>query len=859
MAPLSAKQQLDRARRVFGRILSGSTDDLKKLSTPYRGNVDGYGGGVLQGWVVRRKSQHDPLRVGLFVDGGMIATRVANQNRPDVQAAGYGDGKSGFAFPIDDTTLETIIANGGEASVHVLDDSNFEIGKHFFDARPIGSFNAKSPQIKTLNSLLYGDLELLLKLDNELSADAALAPLPKLTKHQAMFDHISFGKDDMPLQDKATKLPAYIEFMKRRMKLDRRFDTDGSPGDFDHCLNWYLIDYARLRHGRRIPLSKDVIEYLNAPVTMGGLPYTLSRVMWWRLMHNRPLLNSIDLANANWFNDALYWWAFHEARERYFEDCLVPRRFRDMLRAVHPNRRDDLYPMSTFLELFYRKNPGYKFLNPANTSDRETLTLALMVMAVTRPDLLRYIPGRSLLSAFESHDGLEPPFAQFVAALAGENAPEHPMTYARYHSLLRNVGYDLTSQSFLSVTPSGDRFEAAALPAVSEDTDTVDVQMIGPFEKASGLGQATRLSQTALEQSGLSINAVDFGLDNPAPEGFSKVGALSDHKRAKINLIHLNAESIPLAFAYEPDVFSDAYNIGYFFWELNSPASCHYLGMEMLDEIWVSTEYGVSIYKPETGKPVTNVGMCFEEVPNLTREDARDFVTKRFRLTGNEFVFLVAFDSFSFVQRKNPIGVLRAFQKAFESMSDVRLIVKTQNRDNVLDPVQGRIWKQVEAIVEGDHRIQVLNETLTYENLLRLKKGADCYISLHKSEGWGFGMIEAMNLKVPVVCTGYSGNLEFCNDETAWMVDFEETPLLEDDYIFVRRGQVWAEPDQNDAAAKMRAVYDQPEARIEKAEAAWNYVQQYFAPKAISARYEERLREILAELPAQESDMEPQQ
>src|SRR5690606_17608964 len=129
--------------------------------------------------------------------------------------------------------------------------------------------------------------------------------------------------------------------------------------------------------------------------------------------------------------------------------------------------------------------------------------------------------------------------------------------------------------------------------------------------------------------------------------------------------------------------------------------------------------------------------------------------------------------SFSFVQRKNPIGVLEAFRKAFPGDEPVRLIVKTQNRDNVFDPVQERIWNRVEAICARDPRIVVMNETLTYEALVKLKAGSDCYISLHRSEGWGFGMIEAMNLGVPVVCTAYSGNMDFCSDETAWLVKGE--------------------------------------------------------------------------------------
>ncbi|HCO53913.1 MAG TPA: group 1 glycosyl transferase, partial [Pelagibacterium sp.] len=115
----------------------------------------------------------------------------------------------------------------------------------------------------------------------------------------------------------------------------------------------------------------------------------------------------------------------------------------------------------------------------------------------------------------------------------------------------------------------------------------------------------------------------------------------------------------------------------------------------------------------------------------------------------------------------------------------------------------------------------------------------------HKSEGWGFGMIEAMNLEVPVVCTGYSGNMDFCRPDTAWLVDYEEVALDEDDYIFVRKGQKWAEPDHDDAVRQLRAVHAQLQDREARAAAALRFVKEDFSAPAIARRYEARLHEIL--------------
>ena len=170
--------------------------------------------------------------------------------------------------------------------------------------------------------------------------------------------------------------------------------------------------------------------------------------------------------------------------------------------------------------------------------------------------------------------------------------------------------------------------------------------------------------------------------------------------------------------------------------------------------------------------------------------------------------------------------------------------MKTQNRDNVFDPVQMQLWARVEAIISSDSRIVVMNETLPYADLLKLKAGSDCYISLHKSEGWGFGMIEAMNLGVPVVATGYSGNMDFCSPDTVWLVKYKEAKLGPDDYIFVRDGQKWAEPDVDDAARQLYAVYSDDTARVARVAAAHAFVQQEFSVTAIARRYNDRLQTI---------------
>ncbi|WP_430449989.1 glycosyltransferase [Rhodophyticola sp.] len=825
------------------RSLPGATPAPTERQPPYSGNIDYFSAGKLHGWVVRTNARESRPMVGLFIGDRAVIRQLASKPRSDVKEAGIGDGYCGFELPVDDAAYALAKRFGYQVSVRVLDDPKFEIGTYTLPKPLFGGLDRNSPMIDHCRMLLSDELTLMAKL---LARVDRPVTSPKLGKHALLFDKSRLIPESDAAPDTDTRLPAYLDYVKHRLHKDRSFDTDGTPEDRDHFLHWYLTGYGTIRRGLRTPLPHDAIEYLNAPFVIGGQKHALTRAMWWRIVDDGTKLKSLDLSDSAAFLDLLYWWAEKEAPRLSVEDCLVPARYADLLRMVPTARKDDAFPLSNFMVRLQEDRSSFQFLDPTEEEDRKLFSLCMVLCGASRPDLLRYVPAGSFRKIFARQGETPSIFETFYQAMTLQDDPV-PISHERFAALIRLRGYDLQSHQFLARTETGDRLHAVALP-IAADAETVDVQLIGPFEKASGLGQATRLSAEIMSRTGLRVNCVDFGLDNPAPEGFSKVGKMSDWKKARINLLHLNAESIPLAFAYGPDVFSDSYNIGYFYWELDTPALCHYLGMELLDEIWVSTEFGVSIYRPETTQPVVNVGMCFEELSPVDKDAARRNLVQQLHLPDDAFLCLVAFDSFSFVQRKNPLGVLAAFQKAFRGIDTAHLIIKTQNRDHVSDPMQERIWKRADAMIAADPRIHVINETLTYEALVDLKAASDCYISLHKSEGWGFGMIEAMNLKVPVVCTGYSGNMDFCSERTAWLVDYKDSYLVDGDYIFVRAGQKWADPDIDDAAAQLSALYRNPRERAAKVEAAFANVRQNFSADAIARRYEARLQEILKTL-----------
>jgi glycosyltransferase involved in cell wall biosynthesis len=802
----------------------------------HRGNVEGFSVGCIRGWVAAVPVDGRRLPVGLFCGDRLLCAGTADIFRDDLADAGIGDGRHAFALPLADADIHAVLLGGGDVSVRVLEGQHFEIG-----CLDLGDIVRDDPRSRynLTRQAMGGALATLSRTLARLRQVVDAAPRPLLV---AASDALFAPGRQTGDPASAPLSTAYLDFVLARAGRPAEADGDLAP-----ALDWYISDYGAGRLGRRIPLSRDQIAWLNEPASTGGSAFELSRATLWKLPGNRHLSSGLPSDGEEWRDAVVYWWSVHHARNMHHEDCLVPERYAARLRAVRHARHTPDCPISVFMEHWYAENPLAHFLDLGKAADRHVLSAILLVRAIERPDFLRFIPPANIDALLGGQDAYWNSFFDLIAAADTGQGFER-IDRSLYARLLAAVGYDLSTGAFSSVTPHGHRLEAARLPAPTNE-QPFDVQLIGPLSKASGLGQAARLSAEILRHTPHSLNAVDFVLDDPARDSPDGPFAGSAFARARINLIHLNADSLPAAFAYAPDVFTGAHNIGYFFWELDSPAECDSLAFGLLDEIWVASEFGVSIYSGTSGLPVNRAGMCFEALPVPDRAASRAALERRFGFGADAFVFLVAFDSFSFIQRKNPLGTLDAFALAFPSDADVRLLIKTQNRSRVADPAQLAVWTEVDRRAAADPRIVLVDGTLPYDRFLQLKQAADCYVSLHRSEGWGFGMIEAMNLKVPVICTAYSGNMGFCGPETAWLVDFEMVPVPPGDYVYARAGHRWAEPDVDHAARQMRSVRSDAGLRQQRTAAAWRNVQDNFSAEAISARYRKRIGEILASRP----------
>jgi glycosyltransferase involved in cell wall biosynthesis len=214
----------------------------------------------------------------------------------------------------------------------------------------------------------------------------------------------------------------------------------------------------------------------------------------------------------------------------------------------------------------------------------------------------------------------------------------------------------------------------------------------------------------------------------------------------------------------------------------------------------------------------------------LTRAD--------FGLSVDDFLVLMMFDSNSYASRKNPGAAIDAFREAYgENPEHVKLVIKINN------PKDEDI-AFVEEHIGGTAGYTLITERMDKEKLNSLIRLCDVFISLHRGEGFGLVMAEAMMLGTPCVATNWSANTEFMNEETACMVGYELVPV-NGEYPGDDGTMQWAEPDVQQAAEFLKRLREEPEYYKEKAEKGFQYISKKLSMKACAEAIKERMSQIL--------------
>ena len=204
--------------------------------------------------------------------------------------------------------------------------------------------------------------------------------------------------------------------------------------------------------------------------------------------------------------------------------------------------------------------------------------------------------------------------------------------------------------------------------------------------------------------------------------------------------------------------------------------------------------------------------------------DPRGSIRERYGIGWKDFVVFFNFDFGSFF-RKNPEGIIRAFAKAFPDVQNVKLIFKTKLADQFADKV---IFLERLAVDLGiQHRLIWIHDYLSSDDLYELTSTCDVYISLHRAEGFGIGITEAMSFGKAVVATDYSASTEFCRPDSSIPIPYKMVPILSNEYFVTMKE--WADPDIDAAAAALRKLYNDPVYCKELGHKAKVFIEEYFS------------------------------
>lgn len=347
------------------------------------------------------------------------------------------------------------------------------------------------------------------------------------------------------------------------------------------------------------------------------------------------------------------------------------------------------------------------------------------------------------------------------------------------------------------------------------------VNLAGNFHSERGMGEAVRSGLANLEAANIPLVKNNFD-DITALNTEQSITGFSEHNTYRFNLVWLNADTVPLFIEKRgADFFDGHYNIGHWAWETQDFPAQWTTSFDRFDEIWVPSTFVQEGLTRVSPVPVRAVPHSVA-LPTPGNGISRGLVG----FPGDKFVFLFMFDMSSYAARKNPRGLIRAFQRAFRRDDNALLVLKVAHSSE--NPAA--LAEMQRAALESN--ILITDAVLGRAQVGTLLDAADCYVSLHRAEGFGLTMAEAMLRGKPVIATGYSGNMDFMKGTNSYLVRYRLTSIGHP-YGPYQKDFVWAEPDLDHAAELMRHVFEHRDEARAVGEKARKHVAKQLSPQAV--------------------------
>lgn len=353
------------------------------------------------------------------------------------------------------------------------------------------------------------------------------------------------------------------------------------------------------------------------------------------------------------------------------------------------------------------------------------------------------------------------------------------------------------------------------------------VEVVGFFHSASGIGESARLCALQLQKMSVKVRCTSvekvFGKPLETAWPFKDT---ADPDEIGCRIIHLNPPMMPpVAIKMGLRTFARVYNIGYWAWELEKIPAEWTRAARYVNAVFCPSEFTSRTIRKYTGKPV-------ETVPHPVVVGAvRAGMRNRLGLSDQAFVVSSLFSFGSALERKNPYAAVDAFAAAFGETENAWLILKSNQGDNSGEK------KQFLEYIKPYGTIRLIDDIWEKDEVLGLIKESDVYLSLHRSEGFGLPIAEAMLTGTPTVVTDWSGSRDFCNDNNSFPVPYTLIRVKSSHPEFARLDNVeWADPDYPAASAILRKIYAEGEIARAKADLCLRETNRYFSePQYIHA------------------------
>lgn len=361
------------------------------------------------------------------------------------------------------------------------------------------------------------------------------------------------------------------------------------------------------------------------------------------------------------------------------------------------------------------------------------------------------------------------------------------------------------------------------------------VNISGFLSSGLGLGEAARNIVKSI-----NTQHIDYVLNNQEINKIRRANNEFSENVTKdnpyfFNLINVNPDRFDFFYLkVKKYYFKDKYNIGIWYWELTTFPDEWIRYYNFFNEIWVATDFILNAISLRSPIPVVKIP------PVIDLDYNKEIGRKYFNIPQDVFLYLFIFDFYSFIERKNPVAIIKSFKSVFEKNRDVMLILKTTNSKHFKKDFD-RLINEI-----GDtSNIMIIDQYLDRVMLNSLINITDCYVSLHRSEGFGLGIAEAMYLGKPVIVTAYSGNMDFTNVNNSFLVKYGLIELKED-YGLYKKNNIWAEPDVEHAAQLMRFVFENRDYAYSIAKKGQEFIKQNYNAELIGKKIKQRFDFILS-------------